>query len=88
MIDFHTSPTSNGWKVVIALEEMGLAHKSHIFNLSKRTQHDEWFLQMNPDGRIPVIVDHDNKDDLTIFLRPNLSCCTWRRKVGSSCGQA
>ena len=67
MNDSYTSPTSNGWKVLIALEEMELAHKSRVLNLSKRTQHDEWFLQMNPDGRIPVIVDHDNKDDLTIF---------------------
>jgi glutathione S-transferase len=44
MIDFYKSPTSNGWKVLIALEKMELTHKSNVLNLSKRTQHDEWFL--------------------------------------------
>ena len=66
MIDFYTAPTPNGWKVAIALEEMELAYTPHVLNLSERTQHEEWFLAMNPNGRIPVIVDHD-ADDLTIF---------------------
>ena len=66
MIDFYTAPTPNGWKVAIALEEMELAYTLHVLNLSERTQHEEWFLAMNPNGRIPVIVDHD-ADDLTIF---------------------
>ena len=66
MIDFYTAPTPNGWKVAIALEEMELAYTPHVLNLSERTQHEEWFLAMNPNGRIPVIVDHDAYD-LTIF---------------------
>lgn len=66
MIDFYTAPTPNGWKVAIALEEMELAYTPHVLNLSERTQHEEWFLAMNPNARIPVIVDHD-ADDLTIF---------------------
>lgn len=66
MIDFYTAPTPNGWKVAIALEEMELAYTLHVLNLSERTQHEEWFLAMNPNARIPVIVDHD-ADDLTIF---------------------
>tara|TARA_E500000331_G_scaffold71915_1_gene66703 strand:- start:2379 stop:3041 length:663 start_codon:yes stop_codon:yes gene_type:complete len=66
MIDFYTAPTPNGWKVAVALEEMELAYTPHVLNLSERTQHEEWFLAMNPNARIPVIVDHD-ADDLTIF---------------------
>ena len=66
MIDFYTAPTPNGWKVAIALEEMELAYTPHVLNLSERKQHEDWFLRMNPNGRIPVIVDHD-ADDLTIF---------------------
>tara|TARA_E500000331_G_scaffold328952_1_gene349088 strand:+ start:1248 stop:1910 length:663 start_codon:yes stop_codon:yes gene_type:complete len=66
MIDFYTAPTPNGWKVAIALEEMELPYTPHVLNLSERTQHEEWFLAMNPNGRIPVIVDRD-VDDLTIF---------------------
>ena len=66
MIDFYTAPTPNGWKVAIALEEMELAYTPHVLNLSERTQHEEWFLAMNPNARIPVIVDHD-ADDLPIL---------------------
>ena len=66
MIDFYTAPTPNGWKVAIALEEMELPYTPHVLNLSERTQHEEWFLAMNPNGRIPVIVDRD-VDDLRIF---------------------
>lgn len=66
MIDFYTAATPNGWKVAIALEEMELAYTPHVLNLSERTQHEDWFLAMNPNGRIPVIVDRD-ADDLTIF---------------------
>ena len=66
MIDFYTAATPNGWKVATALEEMELAYTPHVLNLSERTQHEDWFLAMNPNGRIPVIVDRD-ADDLTIF---------------------
>jgi len=66
VIDFYTAATPNGWKVAIALEEMELAYTPHVLNLSARTQHEDWFLAMNPNGRIPVIVDRD-ADDLTIF---------------------
>ena len=66
MIDCYTAATPNGWKVAIALEEMELAYTPHVLNLSARTQHEDWFLAMNPNGRIPVIVDRD-ADDLTIF---------------------
>ena len=66
MIDFYTAPTPNGWKVAIALEEMELLYTPHVLNLSERTQHEDWFLAMNPNGRIPVIVDRD-VEDLTIF---------------------
>jgi len=66
MIDFFTAATPNGWKVAIALEEMELTYTAHVLNLSERTQHKDWFLAMNPNGRIPVIVDHD-ENNLTIF---------------------
>ena len=67
MIDFYTAPTPNGWKVAIALEEMGLPYTPHVLNLSERTQHEDWFLAMNPNGRIPVIVRSHDADELTIF---------------------
>lgn len=66
MIDLYTSPTPNGWKVSVALEELELSYTPKIINLAKGEQHTPEFLAMNPNGRIPVIVDHDF-DELTIF---------------------
>ncbi len=66
MIDLYTSPTPNGWKVAIALEELELPYTVHNIDLSKGEQQTPEFLAMNPNGRIPVIVDRDALD-LTLF---------------------
>jgi GSH-dependent disulfide-bond oxidoreductase len=62
MIDLYTSPTPNGWKVSIALEEMGLPYAVHPIDLGQQEQKADWFLQLNPNGRIPVIVDREAGD--------------------------
>ncbi len=61
MLDFYTAPTPNGYKVSIALEEMGLDYKLHVINLRKGEQHSDTYLKINPNGKIPTIVDYDNK---------------------------
>jgi glutathione S-transferase len=66
MIDLYTSPTPNGHKISIALEEMALPYRVIPIDLSKGEQKKPEFLQMNPNGRIPVIVDRDN-DDFVVF---------------------
>lgn len=62
MIELYTASTPNGWKVSITLEELGLPYNVHPIALSKNQQKEEWFLAINPNGRIPAIVDHDNND--------------------------
>ncbi|WP_262693282.1 glutathione S-transferase family protein [Kordiimonas aquimaris] len=62
MISLYSAATPNGYKASIALEEMGLEYKLHAFDLGANTQKEEWFLGINPNGRIPAIVDHDNSD--------------------------
>ncbi|MCP5161357.1 MAG: glutathione S-transferase N-terminal domain-containing protein [Hahellaceae bacterium] len=62
MIDLYTAPTPNGHKISIALEEMGLEYHPVLVNLGAGEQKQPEFLAMNPNGRIPVIVDHDNED--------------------------
>jgi len=57
MIDLYTAATPNGWKASVALEEMGLEYTAHTVNLMKGEQKTPEFLAMNPNGRIPVIVD-------------------------------
>ena len=62
MIDLYTAATPNGWKASIALEEMGLPYAARPLKLSAREQKEEWFLKINPNGRIPAIVDRDEGD--------------------------
>ena len=59
MIDFYFSPTPNGWKVAIALEEMGLDYKLHPMQLSQGDQFKPDFLAISPNAKMPAIVDHD-----------------------------
>jgi len=66
MIDFYTSNTPNGRKVAIALEEMGLDYTVKPIRLQRLEQHEPEYLALNPNGRIPTIVDRDN-DDFVVF---------------------
>ncbi len=66
MIDLYTSPTPNGWKVSIALEELDLPYEVKPIDLSKLEQKEEWFLKICPNGRIPAIVDR-GADDFAVF---------------------
>ena len=62
MIEFFTAATPNGWKVSIALEELGLPYTVRPISLGKLEQKEEWFLKINPNGRVPAIIDHGNGD--------------------------
>jgi glutathione S-transferase len=59
MIDLYTAATPNGWKASVALEELGLPYTVHALDLSKQQQKEPIFLAINPNGRIPAIVDRD-----------------------------
>ncbi len=62
MIDLYTAPTPNGHKASVTLEELELPYRVHAIDLSKNVQKEEWFLALNPNGRIPVIVDREEGD--------------------------
>jgi glutathione S-transferase len=62
MIDLYTSSTPNGWKASVALEELALPYEVHAVSLSKGEQKTPEFLRINPNGRIPAIVDRDEGD--------------------------
>jgi glutathione S-transferase len=66
VIELFTSETPNGWKVSIALEEMSLPYEYRHIRLSQRDQKQDWYVKLNPNGRIPTIIDHDN-DDFVVF---------------------
>ena len=62
-------PTPNGWKVSIALEEMGLAYEMKPINIGAGEQFTSAFQAISPNGRMPAIVDPDGPDGqpLAIF---------------------
>jgi glutathione S-transferase len=66
MIDLYTWTTPNGRKVSIALEEMGLPYEAQAVDLKAGVQKQPWFVAINPNGRIPAIIDRD-EDDFAIF---------------------
>ena len=66
MIDLYTAATPNGHKVSIALEELGLPYTLQVLNLSQGEQKTPAFLAINPNGRIPAIVDRE-EDDFAVF---------------------
>ncbi|MGM0563859.1 MAG: glutathione S-transferase family protein [Pseudomonadota bacterium] len=66
MIDLYTASTPNGWKASVALEEMGLDYTVKPIRLDRGEQKAEDYLKLNPNGRIPTIVDRDN-DDFVVF---------------------
>ncbi len=59
MIDLYTWSTPNGYKVSIALEEMGLAYNTHPINIMKDEQFAPDFLKISPNNKIPAIFDTD-----------------------------
>jgi glutathione S-transferase len=62
MLELLTSETPNGWKVSILLEELGVPYTVRPISLSRREQKEDWYVALNPNGRIPTLIDHDASD--------------------------
>ncbi|HEX8571781.1 MAG TPA: glutathione S-transferase N-terminal domain-containing protein [Allosphingosinicella sp.] len=62
MIDLYTAATPNGWKASITLEELGLPYELRVIDLASGEQKSPSFLRINPNGRIPAIVDREEGD--------------------------
>lgn len=58
-IDLYYWPTPNGWKISIALEELGLPYEVHLIDITKGEQFQPDFLKIAPNNKMPAIVDYD-----------------------------
>ncbi len=67
-IDLHFWPTPNGFKISIALEEMGLPYRVHWVDIGKGDQFDPEFLKIAPNNRMPAIVDPDGPDGAPVSI--------------------
>ncbi|MEP3275949.1 MAG: glutathione binding-like protein [Stappiaceae bacterium] len=68
VIQLYSFTTPNGVKISIALEEMGLAYEAHLIDIMKDDQKTEEYLALNPNGKIPSIIDPNGPDDKPIGL--------------------
>jgi glutathione S-transferase/GST-like protein len=66
MITLYSAATPNGYKASIALEELALPYDLRVVDFGKLEQKEDWYVALNPNGRIPTIVDHD-ADDFVVF---------------------
>ena len=68
MTDLHlyTAATMNGWKPLILLEELGIPYDLTHIRLGRNEQKQDWYVALNPNGRIPTLVDRAN-DDFVVF---------------------
>ncbi|CAL5225665.1 g8526 [Coccomyxa viridis] len=65
-LTLYTAGTPNGWKPSITLEELGIPYEVKSISLPENEQKQDWFLKINPNGRIPAMVDH-SAGNLPIF---------------------
>ncbi|MEZ5499705.1 MAG: glutathione binding-like protein [Steroidobacteraceae bacterium] len=68
MIDLHTTATANGYKAALVLEEMALPYRVIAYDLTKGEHLAPAYLQLNPVGRLPTIVDHDGSSSQPIVV--------------------
>jgi glutathione S-transferase len=67
-IELHYWPTPNGWKISIALEEMGLPYELKPVNIGKGEQFTPQFLKISPNNRMPAIVDPEGPDGKPVSI--------------------
>lgn len=67
-LKLYTDSTPNGIKISMALEELGLAYEFEHIDISTNRQKEPWYLEINPNGRIPAIVDtSEDGEPIRIF---------------------
>lgn len=86
-IDLYYWPTPNGWKISIALEEMGLPYAVHLVNIGAGEQFAPDFLKIAPNNRMPAIVDPEGPDGAPVSIFESGAILQYlARKTGQFCG--
>ena len=67
-LQLYSLPTPNGVKVSIMLEELGVPYEAHLVDIMKDESKDPAFLTLNPNGKIPAIIDPDGPGGQPIGL--------------------
>jgi len=87
-IDAYYWPTPNGWKLTIALEEMGLPYTLRLINIDIGEQRAPAFIRISPNGRMPAIVDPEGPDGAPVSVFESGAILLYlARKTGQFLGQ-
>lgn len=82
MIDLYYWPVPNGWKISIMLEEIELPYQLIPVNLRKGEQEDAAYAAMNPNRKIPTLVDHDGEGGKTTIFESGAILIYLAEKTG------
>ncbi len=86
-IELYYWPTPNGWKITIALEEMGLPYNLNLVNIGIGEQFERDFLKISPNNRIPAIIDPEGPDGAPISIFESGAILQYlARKTSKFCG--
>jgi GSH-dependent disulfide-bond oxidoreductase len=86
-IDLYYWPTPNGYKISIALEEMGLPYEVKWIDIGRGDQFERGFLEIAPNNRMPAITDPDGPDGAPVSIFESGAILQYlARKTGKFCG--
>ena len=86
-IDLYFWPTPNGYKITMALEEMGLPYDVKYVDIGKGDQFDPAFLKISPNNRMPAIIDPEGPDGAPVSIFESGAILQYlARKTGQFCG--
>lgn len=88
VIQLYSYPTPNGVKASIALEEMGLAYEAHLVTLSDADVKSPEFLSLNPNNKIPAIIDPNGPDGPISLFESGAILLYLAEKSGKLLGQS
>jgi GST-like protein len=77
MIDLYTAGTNNGQRATVTLEECGLPYRLHKLDLAKGEARSEAFRKLNPNARIPVLVDSEGPSGTPITVTQSWAICLY-----------
>lgn len=72
VIQLYSMATPNGQKIGICLEELGLSYEPHLIDITRNDQADPEFLRMNPNGKIPVLLDPNGPEGEPLLLAESI----------------
>jgi len=82
MLDLYTWTTPNGYKPLILLEELGLQYNLHSINIGKGEQHAPEYLRINPNGKIPALVDGAGTPEQVVIFESGAMLIYLAEKAG------